>query len=47
MGQVMESNTTSKDIFLETTSKVVETKFIAKTTCFGLFTGPSSGLDVS
>jgi len=26
-----------------TTSKLVEIKFIAKTTCFGLFTGPSSG----
>jgi hypothetical protein len=38
MGQVVESITTSK---------VVETKFIAKTTCFGLFTGPSSGLNVS
>jgi len=34
-GYVEESNTTSK---------VVETKFIyAKTACFGLFTGPSSG----
>ena len=34
----MESNTTRKE---------VETKFIAKTKCFDLFTGPSSGLDVS